>query len=101
MRNAAMIDMPGYSRGRAPAIQLEGPSNEPGTPNYAATQVERGPGGGTYGEERQIAYDALRAAGLTADDAQAAIERADQYFMGSLCIGLDALSIIPGGRRAQ
>jgi RHS repeat-associated protein len=99
IQNAAVRDLPDYSRDLAPAIQLAGPSTTPGTPHYAATQAQRLPGGGTYGEERQIAYDALRAAGFSDAEAQAAVERADQYFMGSLCIGLDTPTRIPGNRR--
>ena len=100
IQHAAVRELSGYSKYLAPAIQLVGPSTQAGTPHALATAVQRLAGGGTYGAEREIGYNALRAAGLSHSDASSAIERADQYFMGSLCMGLDTPTRIPG-RRAR
>ncbi|MFC5054308.1 RHS repeat-associated core domain-containing protein [Saccharothrix xinjiangensis] len=98
IQDAAVKGIEGYSRYRAPAIQLQGPSNLAGTPHQKATAVQKLPGGGTYGAERDIAYRALREAGLSEDDAMRAVEGADEYFMGNLCLGLDSPTNIPGDR---
>ncbi|MGA2066673.1 MAG: hypothetical protein ABSG86_16980 [Thermoguttaceae bacterium] len=97
IQDAAVRDLPGYDTNAAPGVQLEGPSTAPGTPHYNATQVQRLPGGGTYGAERQIGYDALRAAGYTDAEATQALEEADEYFGG---IGVDEQTPtrIPGNR---
>ena len=63
IQDAAMRDIPGYSRMDAPAIQLDGPSNVVGTEHYFATITQRRTGGGTYDAERRIAYMSLRKAG--------------------------------------
>ena len=52
IQHAAVRDLPGYSRGLAPAIQLAGPSTLAGSAHYAATAVQRLAGGGTYGRAR-------------------------------------------------
>ena len=83
----------------APAIQLDGPSNVVGTEHYYATITQRRNGGGTYGAERGIAYMSLRKAGLSVDDAKAAVRGADDYFMGQLGLTLDSPTRIPGNRR--
>lgn len=71
--------------------------NRIGTPHYRATQVQRQPGGGTYGAERRIGYKALRKAGLSADSARAMIDRADAYFRG-LGVTKQTATRIPGNR---
>lgn len=93
-----MRNIDGYSRGLAPAILLQGPPGLIGSQHYLATQAQRVAGGGTYGGERDIGYRALRAAGLSSGDAMDAVERADRYFMGSLCLGLDTPTTYPGNR---
>ena len=98
IQDAAVRDLPGYSRGDAPAVQLEGPSTEIGSPHYKATQVQRQPGGGTYGDERRIAEEALRAAGMSDDDIASNISRADSYFMNNLGVTMDTPTRIPGNR---
>ncbi|MFG0634857.1 RHS repeat-associated core domain-containing protein [Pseudomonas sp. xss_2] len=80
IQDAAVRELPGYNTNHAPGAQLDGPSNKVGTSHYSATQVQRQAGGGTYGAERRIGYKALRAAGLSPQDARAEILRADGYF---------------------
>jgi len=82
IQDAAVRDLPGYSRSQAPAVQLDGPSTRVGSEHYNATQVQRERGGGTYGAERRIGYKALRKGGLTREKARAQIEKADAYFGG-------------------
>jgi len=60
IQDAAVRDLPGYATNSAPGVQLAGPSTLPGTEHYAATVVQRAAGGGTYGAERQIAFNALK-----------------------------------------
>ena len=99
IQDAAMRDMPGYNRMNAPAIQLDGPAREIGTPHYNATQAQRSTiGGGTYGAERRIGYRSLREAGLSVDEAKATIRGADSYFMDKLGLGLDSPTRMPGNR---
>ena len=99
IQDAAVRDISGYNRMDAPAIQLDGPSNVVGTEHYYATITQRKNGGGTYGAERGIAYMSLRKAGLSVDDAKAAVRGADDYFMGQLGLTLDSPTRIPGNRR--
>jgi RHS repeat-associated protein len=80
IQDAAVRDLPGYSRRAAPAVQLLGPSTQVGSPHYLATQVQRQAGGGTYAAERRIGYKSLRQGGFSKADARANIERADAYF---------------------
>jgi Holliday junction resolvasome RuvABC endonuclease subunit len=47
---------------------------------YLATQVQRLVRGGTYATKRQIAYEALKAAGYTDQQAAQALAEADAYF---------------------
>ena len=75
--------MPGYSSSNAPAISLEGPSTRMGTEHYKATQFQSHNNyGGTYGDERKVAYISLRKAGKTKEEAFQAINYADKYFVG-------------------
>jgi hypothetical protein len=98
IQDAAVRDLPGYSRSEAPAVQLPGPSTRPGTPHYNATQVQRQPGGGTYAAERRIGYKALRRAGMPQENARAALHQADMYF-ASLAAHLTTATRILGNRR--
>ena len=97
IQDAAVRDLPGYETNAAPGVQLPGPSNQVGTPHYRATQVQRQPGGGTYGAERRIGYKALRKAGLSAEDARHEIARADAYF-GSIGVTRQTVTRVPGNR---
>ncbi len=64
IQDAAVRDLPGYNPNAAPGVQLPGPSTAKGAPHHEATRAQGVPGrGGTYGAEREIAYDSLRKAG--------------------------------------
>jgi hypothetical protein len=97
IQDAAMRDVPGYSRAAAPAVELPGPSTRPGSPHYNATQVQREAGGGTYAAERRIGYKALRKAGIGKDAARSLIHAADQYF-GSIGVTPSTITRVPGNR---
>ncbi|MGH3973072.1 MAG: RHS repeat-associated core domain-containing protein, partial [Pseudonocardiaceae bacterium] len=100
IQDAAVRDVPNYQTNAAPGVQLRGPSNVSGTPHYNATQVQRAARtGGTYGAERQIASDALAAAGRTPSEIADDIARADAYFMDELGLTLNSPLRIPGNRR--
>ena len=101
IQDAAVKDIEGYNKGSAPAIQLEGPSNQVGTEHYIATTVQRQGGGGTYGQERGIAYKALRKAGFSIEESKAYVRYADNYFMGELGLTLDSPTRIPGNRKGH
>ncbi|MCR5103546.1 MAG: hypothetical protein K6B68_03715 [Eubacterium sp.] len=101
IQDAAVKDIEGYNKGSAPAIQLEGPSNQVGTEHYIATTVQRQGGGGTYGQERGIAYKALRKAGFSIDESKVYVRYADNYFMGELGLTLDSPTRIPGNRKGH
>jgi hypothetical protein len=79
-------------------VPLKGPSTARGSEHYNATQVQRRYGGGTFGDEKQIALQALLAAGYTIDDALQIIAESAKYFTG---IGVcdDTPTRIPGNRK--
>jgi hypothetical protein len=79
-QEAAVKDLPGYSHGGAPAVQLQGSSTSIGTPHYNATQFQRRLGGGTFAGERKIAYQSLRSAGVPAGTATEIVLNAQRYF---------------------
>lgn len=93
--DAAMKDIPGYSRGAAPAVQLPGPSTTVGTPHYAATQAQRAGPHGTYAAERETAQMALAAAGWSSSAIHNTLARADAYFMGWLGVSMDTPTRVP------
>jgi RHS repeat-associated protein len=98
IQDAAVRDLPGYSRSAAPAVKLEGPSTRVGSPHYRATQVQRQAGGGTYAAERRIGYKAMRRGGISPEDARGLIRSADDYFQ-SLGVKQDTATRIPGDRQ--
>lgn len=98
IQDAAMTGCPGYKSGRAPTIQLKGPSTAVGSPHYNATRVQDQRGGGTYGAERRIAYKALRFANIDKDEARKIIEWADDYF-SSIGVTPNTPTRIPGNRK--
>lgn len=51
---------------------------------------------GTYGEERLVAYNSLRAADVSSADAKAMVRRADRYFMDYLGFTYSSPTGIPG-----
>ncbi len=97
IQDAAVRDLPGYSTTAARGVQLPGPSTASGTPHYAATQVQRQVGGGTYAAERRIGYKALRRAGYSQSEARRVIQEADDYFYG-IGVRPDTPTRIPGNR---
>lgn len=97
IQDAAVRELPGYDSRAAPAVELKGPATRVGTAHYEATQVQRQAGGGTYADERRIAYEALRRAGLSHEEAQTLIARADDYFK-SIGVMLSTPTRIPGNR---
>ena len=97
IQDAAVRNLPGYDTLAARGVQLPGPSTALGTPHYAATQVQRLAGGGTYGAERRIGYRAIRRAGWSEDAARQAIQEADDYFFG-IGVRMDTPTRIPGNR---
>jgi RHS repeat-associated protein len=97
IQDAAVRDLPGYSRARAPAVELPGPSTRSNTPHWAATVVQRQRGGGTFAAERRIGYKALRRAGMSAEEARIEIYRADAYFR-SIGVQPSTPTRIPGNR---
>ena len=100
IQNASVKDMPGYSSSNAPAISLEGPSTRMGTEHYKATQFQSHNNyGGTYGDERKVAYISLRKAGKTKEEAFQAINYADKYFVGELGWDFTTITSIPKNRR--
>ena len=100
IQDAAVRDLPGYSRDNAPGVHLPGPSTDPLTPHGRATAVQRETGGGTYGAERRIGYKAMRRAGLSEDEARQHVDRADAYFR-SIGVTPSTPTRIPGNRRGQ
>ena len=97
IQDAAVRELPGYDSRAAPAVELKGPATRVGTAHYEATRVQRQAGGGTYADERRIAYEALRRAGLSQEEAQALIGRADDYFK-SIGVTPSTPTRIPGNR---
>ncbi|WP_444881620.1 SitA5 family polymorphic toxin [Hyalangium versicolor] len=97
IQDAAVRDLPGYDSRAAPAVELKGPATRVGTAHYEATQVQRQAGGGSYADERRIAYEALRRAGLSHEEAQTLISRADDYFK-SIGVTPSTPTRIPGNR---
>lgn len=97
IQDAAVRELPGYDSRAAPAVELKGPATRVGTAHYEATQAQRQAGGGTYADERRIAYEALRRAGLSHEEAQTLIGRADDYFK-SIGVTPSTPTRIPGNR---
>lgn len=97
IQDAAVRDLPNYSRKNAPAVQLEGPSTKAGTPHYNATQAQRQSGGGTYASERRMGYRALREAGVPQETSKKLIRQADDYFKG-IGVTPNTQTRIPGNR---
>lgn len=97
IQDAAVRDLPGYNSLRAPGVHLEGPSTSIGSPHYLATRAQSVLRGGTYAAEREIAADALRAAGMDEANVQQALSEADAYFE-SIGVEPQTRTRIPGNR---
>ncbi|GKS83691.1 hypothetical protein AVMA1855_06085 [Acidovorax sp. SUPP1855] len=98
IQNAAAQNIPGYSRSKAPAVQLGGRSTTIGSEHYIATQVQRQAGGGTYAAERRIGYKAIRRAGLSEQESKCLfMMHVDPHFNG-LGVNGSTTTRIPGNR---
>jgi len=98
IQNAAAQNIPGYSRSKAPAVQLGGKSTTIGSEHYIATQVQRQAGGGTYAAERRIGYKAIRKAGLSEEESKCLfLMHVDPHFNG-LSVSGSSPTRIPGNR---
>lgn len=82
IQDKAVDGINGYKKANAPAIHLEGSASNKSTPHGKTRQVQKdiNSGGGTYGSERRVSYRALRVAGLSIQDAKAAVKKADEFF---------------------
>lgn len=83
-QDAAVNGLPNYNYNDAPAIGLQGRNAEGttrGTPQYRAnrTQDNASPAG-TLGSETVVAFNSLKAAGLSSKAAKCAVLRARGYF---------------------
>lgn len=99
IQDAAVKIIPGYSKNDAPAILLHGSAQEVFSEHYLATSVQFLPGGGTYGQERMIAYKALRKAGVSKWEAKKALKKVDDYFIRELGVTYDTVTRIPLNRK--
>ena len=99
IQDADVRDRPGCNPNATPGVPLPGPSIAKGTPHYEATRAQGVPGrGGTYGAEREIAYDSLRRLGYSEAEASMAMAEADAYFR-SIGVDVNTPTRIPGNRR--
>ncbi|HEX2832541.1 MAG TPA: Ig-like domain-containing protein [Thermoanaerobaculia bacterium] len=88
-----------YSHSTAPAVNLQGGWGHPGSEHELANRMQRAaPLGGTYGDEWQVGWLALRAAGFTRGSTRSALSRADSYFIGFLGWTKKTALTIPGDR---
>ncbi|WP_375576637.1 RHS repeat-associated core domain-containing protein [Paracidovorax oryzae] len=99
-QDKALEGLPGYTRGAAVAISLQGRNADRttrGTPHYNANRVQDQAGGGTLAAERRIGYKSMRRAGLTEEQAKCAMLEADNHLIG---LGLNPSTVtnIPGNR---
>jgi RHS repeat-associated protein len=93
IQEAAVRDKANYRSLAAAAIVLTVPAHK------AATRAQREATiGGTYGAERQVAYLALRDAGVPTPIRFAALAAADVYFMGTLHLRYDSPTRVPSTR---
>jgi filamentous hemagglutinin len=100
IQDAAVKDIKGYDRKKAPTIQLKGPSIKKDTEHYRATVEQRRQGGGTYNLERIRGYRALRKAGVSKNDAKNQIQIADEYF-SELGVNKKTTTRIPRNRKIK
>jgi RHS repeat-associated protein len=93
IQEAAVREIQDYRSAAAAAIVLTVPAHK------AATAAQRNATiGGTYGAERQVAFLALRAAGVAMPTRSAALAYADVYFMGTLHLRFDSRTRVPATR---
>jgi RHS repeat-associated protein len=93
IQEAAVREVPNYQGLVAPAIVLTVAAHKVATRSQREAKV-----GGTYGAERQVAFLALRDAGVPTPIRFAALAAADLYFMGALGLNYNSPTRIPGTR---
>jgi len=98
IQDASVKNHTGYSRSKAPAVEMPGPSTSAGSDHYLATRVQDLSGGGIYAAERRIGYKALRRGGYSRSEARDLIAKADDYFIGELGFTMNTPTRIPGNR---
>ena len=100
LQHAAVRELPGYSRGQAPAIGLRGPGSSRST-QHGRTVTEQIDTllGSTLGDEVTVAADALRRAGVPRRVIRQALTAADRYFYQELGLAPTSATRIPGTRR--
>ncbi|MGR5990474.1 hypothetical protein ACT7C6_12860 [Bacillus paranthracis] len=92
IQNAAVRNLQGYSRGKAPTVSLSKSAHK------KTFAVQRQKGGGTYASERRIAYKSLRRAGVSERKARKMIRQTDKYF-AKLGVTGSTKTRIPGNRK--
>jgi hypothetical protein len=97
IQDAAVVRITGYNPWAAPVVYLYGPSWAIGSQHYLVTQYQlHATNRGTYGAERDIAKESLRAGGVAERDVEDAMRRADRYFKGQLCLSDGSITRVPG-----
>ncbi|WP_315855625.1 RHS repeat-associated core domain-containing protein [Burkholderia contaminans] len=85
-QDAAVNKLPDYNYNAAPAISLQGRNEDGttrGTPHYMANRTQdNASAAGTLGSETVVAYNSLKAAGLSPKAAKCAVLKARSYFSG-------------------
>jgi RHS repeat-associated protein len=83
-QDAAVNGLPNYDYNDAPAISLQGRNADGttrGTPHYRANRTQdNASAAGTLGSETVVAFNSLKAAGLSSKAAKCAVLRARGYF---------------------
>lgn len=101
-QDAAMKNIPGYDYNAAPAISLQGRNPDGttrGTPHYGANRAQdNASSAGLLGSETVVAYNSLKAAGLSPAAAKCATLRARGYFKG-IGAGAGTPTITPSKRK--
>lgn len=92
IQNAAVRNLKGYSRGKAPTVSLSKAAHK------KTFAVQRQKGGGTYASERRIAYKSLRRSGVSERKARKMIRQTDKHF-AKLGVTGSTKTRIPGNRK--
>ncbi|MCA8277955.1 RHS domain-containing protein, partial [Burkholderia sp. AU30280] len=85
-QDASVNELPGYDYNAAPAISLQGRNADGttrGTPHYMANRAQdKASVAGTLGSETVVAFNSLKAAGMSPKAAKCAVLNARGYFSG-------------------
>jgi hypothetical protein len=96
-----MRDLDGYKYRDAPAINLRGGSDVPGSAHDLANRAQaQATVGGTFKAERRVAFQSLQAAGFSPHEARAIVEEADRMARDHLGVTDQTSTRIPGNRPA-